>query len=498
MQLLLQLTAFLSTQTAISSDGFCITLSAKVPPRRSKIHQPPQLFAEYTQEGSKTNNSVTTTAQLLPTPPPPDPTSSNPADDGFRTLRRRLPQWLQQHWLRDSGALRWLLDTSVPLFAVKPLLEKHPHALFQFFQLSNANNAQSWQQTILKALLLPYSQHKKTRCDADAAVSSSSGRLDDISFQELSYGPHPRQVIHLMRRSPPPPPSSGTIRAPASSSCRTDDETTKHLVVFVHGGAWGSGYPALYRLAAIPFLETAVADGRNDTATSTAAAAAAVAVVGYRTYPTAAVPGQVDDVVRAVQFLLRRFPSDFSVVTLVGHSSGAHLCAMALLQQQQQQKGGDRFKIDRFVGIAGVYDIPAHYIFESGRGVERISPMAPACGGSVAAWRRHSPTYLVAAAEQRSCCWNEKDDDARFMLPPTLLCHGALDSTVPYTSSAGFVAAVANCCNINNKQCTLEILPETGHSETVLHLMFGGETRDIVMNWLSKEQTERTALEYKT
>jgi hypothetical protein len=27
------------------------------------------------------------------------------------------------------------------------------------------------------------------------------------------------------------------------------------LFIFVHGGAWGSGFPTMYRLMSVPFLE---------------------------------------------------------------------------------------------------------------------------------------------------------------------------------------------------------------------------------------------------
>ena len=35
--------------------------------------------------------------------------------------------------------------------------------------------------------------------------------------------------------------------------------------------------------------------------------------------------------------------------------------------------------VDRFVALAGVYNIELHYLFEAERGVDRISPMAAAC-----------------------------------------------------------------------------------------------------------------------
>ena len=115
---------------------------------------------------------------------------------------------------------------------------------------------------------------------------------------------------------------------------------------------------------------------------------------------------------------------------------------------------------ERFVGLAGVYDIPNHYKYERTRGVERLSPLAPANGGSVAAWRQNSPLYQSYRA-----------------LPPTLICHGALDATVPVTGAVEFGAAL---------NVTTRIMKETAHQDMVTDLMFGGPTRDVVMEWLQQ------------
>jgi len=55
---------------------------------------------------------------------------------------------------------------------------------------------------------------------------------------------------------------------------------------------------------------------------------------------------------------------------LVGHSSGAHSSAIALANGSTQ--------VDAAVLQAGVYDPLAHFLHEGTRGVESVSPMAPA------------------------------------------------------------------------------------------------------------------------
>jgi acetyl esterase/lipase len=162
-------------------------------------------------------------------------------------------------------------------------------------------------------------------------------------------------------------------------------------------------------------------------------------------------------------------------VTLIGHSSGAHISMLGLLS-------GLLTHVDRFVGLSGVYDIPSHYNFERGRGVERISPLAPACGGSLDTWRKNSPTRLVVGESRK-----EQLDH----LPPILICHGGIDTTVSYSSSVDFVDALHSASDVLRNSCSLRILPHVGHSETAIHLMFGGETQDVVVDWMSAQTVKK-------
>lgn len=396
----------------------------------------------------------------------------------FRKGRRQWPKWLQ-YFLRDSGGFRWLVDFSTIVLAVPSLVRQNKRAIQQFWQLSVPSPislSSSWQQRILSRITDGIGATTQIH-----DTNSTRKSLENVTLRRLSYGSDRRQVVHLLQRH--------------DRHCKDDANYEKDasLAVFVHGGAWGSGFPALYRLAAVPFLEETDMD---------------VAIVGYRTYPTASVPGQVEDVAQAIQetvqhLLRQRRQSGGNTnantnnptirVCLVGHSSGAHLCALGLLQglfvaassvgtshddavgTVDQFNGGNAlYSVDRFVGIAGVYDIPDHYQFESRRGVERISPMAPAFGGSVAAWRRLSPTQIASAPLFGT----------RKEMPPILLCHGALDTTVPCSSSERFYEALSDT-GIHHRQSRLEILTATEHAETIVQFMFGGKTRTIVMSWLS-------------
>jgi acetyl esterase/lipase len=301
---------------------------------------------------------------------------------------------------------------------VPSILREHPAALSEFLTLSGASG---WIKLLPSRLV----------GTENASVS--------VDYSSRSYGKHPSQVVDVMH-----PVSTGEMVPKAANK----------LVAFVHGGAWGSGFPAMYRLVAKPFLN----DGMS------------VAILGYRTYPTTDVTGQANDLEQALESLRRDFPH-LNDVTLIGHSSGAHISMLGFLS-------GLLTHADRFVGLSGVYDIPSHYNFERSRGVDRISPLTPACGGSLDTWRRNSPTLVIG----------DSTNQQLNQLPPILICHGGLDTTVSYSSSVDLVDALHSAGDtMLRHSCSLRILPHVGHSETATHLMFGGETQDIIVDWMLEQ-----------
>jgi acetyl esterase/lipase len=250
------------------------------------------------------------------------------------------------------------------------------------------------------------------------------GNYLSLPVKTIAYGEHPMQTLDIL----------------------THQESSKGLVVMCHGGAWGSGRPWMYRLTASPFLEKGYS----------------VAIWGYRTYPDATVDGQVEDLGSALLKAKSLYPS--IPTTLVGHSSGAHIAVLGVLREKLP-------KVDHVISIAGVYDIPSHYEFETGRGVEQISALQPACGFSREEWQKRSPTCLL-----------RDEQNPLQELPNMLLLHGAKDTVVPYTSATNFHQS------LNHGR--LAILPTVEHAETVLQLMMGGETQDVVMAWLEEQHNQ--------
>ena len=219
------------------------------------------------------------------------------------------------------------------------------------------------------------------------------------------------------------------------------ENPTGPIVMFVHGGAWGSGAPWMYRLAAQGLGE--------------ALGASAVVLVGYGVYPDSTIPAQIESVRRARRFIHQYrcnlgLSPDASII-LSGHSSGANLCALVALDGSPLCAG--------LVLLSGVFDITRHYLFESDRGVQNISPMYAAAGSSYSGMVRHSPLSrykgdpLLAAAQCRT-------------VPPCLLVHYTDDDTVPFTSSIDF----ANVLRKRGASVTTAF-PVGNHVDPILDLM---------------------------
>lgn len=249
------------------------------------------------------------------------------------------------------------------------------------------------------------------------------------------------------------------------------------LVFFVHGGAWGSGRPWMYRLCALPFLQQGWA----------------VAIPAYRTYPNGRAPDQCRDVEAALTLMQQRFPQHCGHVTLLGHSSGAHIGLLLLAKWAKQVlmepgKSVDNFPlVDAFVGLSGPYDISHHFDYEAARGVEELSPMKPSCGMTRQGFRLHSPALCILDA----LAVTSERNVAATLPAEMLLLHSIEDETVPFTSTAE-AARVLRSCGVTQCQ-EYYVGPGTAHSDTVVQIMRGGPTRDAVIEWMCQPRKQRAS-----
>eukprot|EP00980_Cylindrotheca_fusiformis_P014718 scaffold4007_cov111-Cylindrotheca_fusiformis.AAC.2 len=256
-------------------------------------------------------------------------------------------------------------------------------------------------------------------------------------------------------------------------------ESVAGLVFFVHGGAWGSGRPWIYRLAARPFLKLNLA----------------VAIVGYRVYPDGNVKAQVQDLVAAHQKLSELYPelcgpSRRHELIVMGHSSGAHIALLMLVEQvmrlmlvHEDHPGRDSSRaVDKFIGLSGPYNVSHQFDHEATRGVEELSPLKPACGYSREHFQKNSPVvrlqeFLASNIQGKELCPSK-------FFPLTLLVHGMEDTVVPFTATSE-AARGLKACGVS----ALEeyYAPKTQHQDTVVQLMLGGMVERFVAGWLKNE-----------
>jgi len=368
-----------------------------------------------------------------------------------RRLRKILPLSLQNK-MRDGGTFRWIADTAVSSLAVPAGAIACPSAAKEFVALSH-------------------------KC------------------RKLHYGDHESQFVDVFL----PDPSN-------------DDYSARGMVYFVHGGAWGSGKPWFYRLVTKPFLEVGLA----------------VAIVGYRVYPLCGVPGdeddsrggvlmQVDDIVAAFEKLAEEYPEwcdkDFEDrlvqegensqhhrhahhlphlgTIVVGHSSGAHIAMLWMVEEAQKQTL--KIPIQALIGVSGVYNIGHHFDYEAGRGVEEISPLKPANGYDYKSFQKFSPPWKV----QHELLRNHNDETKLAFPGRILLLHGAEDDVVPLPGTCEAAKILKDCLggglsskkNTDNDVIIDEYyLPRTGHQDTVMDLMMlGGRKGPVtktVLEWV--------------
>jgi acetyl esterase/lipase len=390
-------------------------------------------------------------------------------DATTRYLRRSLWSVDSMNKFRDTGMFRAVAD-GLATITVAPLLAMTtpPHrTIFPFLRLTRQRKVWRYgthhERQFMEVWERPGGDEEEDDGSATATETTSSSSCAGLDSTE-----------------PPPSPQQQTR---SSRRCRR----RRRWIVFVHGGAWGSGEAWMYRLVAAPFL-TSLDD------------CAGVIICSYRVYPDGTINDQVNDLNAAIRLLLKRRKHD--KITLMGHSSGAHV---ALLWLVQYRLGGRRSDdiinnndtngrdgsifdvVDSFVGLSGPYDIAHHFDYEAGRGVEELSPMKPVNGHNRAAFRYNSPAQWLLLQQQQE---NEPaavvgattHNDLVANEPRIVLVHGTEDDTVPFTATAE-AARLLMACGLERVEQVY--LPHTGHQDVPMQLMVGGRARDVVLEWIS-------------
>lgn len=180
------------------------------------------------------------------------------------------------------------------------------------------------------------------------------------------------------------------------------------LLVFVHGGAWGSGRLWMYRVIA------------NNI--SRCFCCSRFALIRYPVYTMtdgsiiqqALAVGSAVDKARSVGDA--EAPRE---VVLCGHSSGANVASLSVVK--------NFCSVSALLSLAGVFDVYKHFLWESSRGVMEVSPMK-AAAGDIEGMASCSPALLARCMQRAGTHF--------------LLYHGLLDHTVPCAQTREFREAL--------------------------------------------------------
>ncbi|KAH9130482.1 hypothetical protein LEN26_008491 [Aphanomyces euteiches] len=223
-----------------------------------------------------------------------------------------------------------------------------------------------------------------------------------LPTRNFRYGPHERHVLDLYGTTQPP------------SSC-----SLKPVVIFIHGGAWALTSKFHYGSVGLN-LE------RFDVVT---------VVPSYRTFPHGEVIDMMDDLQAVVAWTIAniaRYGGDPKRITLAGHSSGAHLGALLVVQSALRDcacpdPAEAVHHVNAFVGLSGPYDIKDQYTFETNRELMESRRCIRHFMAAVI-FSAYSPPSLVVDASK----------DIATRLPSFHLFHGVEDQIVPVDAAHKF------------------------------------------------------------
>jgi acetyl esterase/lipase len=365
-------------------------------------------------------------------------------------------RWFMKHvlpiaWhraIRDSGAFRVIGDYGAVLIGLGLTLTR-PWLPYELWTVRRAMTSVSFASTY--------------RAVADTTSSSTDNRVASSSLpNEKTLDKPSSHVLEVIDLSV----ENTTVHLPIDTE-RVLERPVRPVLVFVHGGAWGSGRTWQYTLMARNF-------GRFLNASH-------VVLVGYPYYPAASVSEQRDSVLAAIYHIHQSeemksvlaengsaisspVGSLYRPLILSGHSSGANICALALfhhfhedgqLFDSRRFLTADRAFVDQFIALSGVYDIEKHYEFESMRGVQHLSPMGAAARSEEYFWKS-SPTLLIHShlrqqEQQQQQQVQEESHNLNLRLshrPPNFpfvtTLHGDEDDVVPHSSTLEYEQAMSS------------------------------------------------------
>ncbi|CAI9109986.1 OLC1v1009936C1 [Oldenlandia corymbosa var. corymbosa] len=197
----------------------------------------------------------------------------------------------------------------------------------------------------------------------------------------------------------------------------------KPVVIFVTGGAWIIGYKAWGSFLGLQLAERDII----------------VACLDYRNFPQGTISDMVKDVSQGISFVcnyISEVGGDPNRIYLMGQSAGAHISACALVEQAIKESKGESVswsisQIKAYFGLSGGYNLINLVDHFHARGLYRSIFLSIMEGEQ--SLKQFSPEILVQGLSSQNLA---------SLLPPVILFHGTLDSSIPSDASKTFVDAL--------------------------------------------------------
>ena len=386
-------------------------------------------------------------------------------------------------------------------------------------------------------LLMEWFRGTKSHSHPQLRISEHLTSLSSSTSLSPSPSHSPPSPSRFLSSTTSSPPHRFLSSSQSTFSCPTTPRP-KRLIVFTYGGAWGSGSPSLYtrfakRLSSLFLCEVRVLyyDTRQPCVQSQVREVASqMKEILLEIYGEGNEGEERESSLMAkgrekrgskrygeeLESMNEEKVKEMTEVVWIGHSAGSHLLLQALLTQihvgdmergrgekelpeegdlEERTSGGGGKKLWRvekwrdirktkMLLMCGVFDINAHYHWESLRGVEGLSTMTTAMGG-VTFFSLFSPLSILEELKVASPSIAKK-----FVcecLPSSVsIVHGLHDATVPLTSSALLFSCLtsvienarnAEHCSPSPSTLTLPkvfflLHPRLCHSEFVLSFLF--------------------------
>lgn len=174
---------------------------------------------------------------------------------------------------------------------------------------------------LLPILLFPLSACSDT---AFKVINIPAGMSDVTITKDVSYGSENLQNLDIYM-----PPKANTEKYP--------------VLIFIHGGRWTEGNKNLYAFIGNNFAKEGYV----------------TVVINHRKYPQVKFPTFVEDGAQAISWTynnIAKYKGDKNNIFLAGHSSGAHIGALAISDKEYLKKYDLKPDIIKgFAGLAGPY-----------------------------------------------------------------------------------------------------------------------------------------------